>query len=74
LRRCGRTSTRSPGVASPSTIADNTAAHRSHSAPDSIPAYRCKKLLRPSARQRLTFVCRSEQPGRSRQAISGLAG
>jgi hypothetical protein len=38
LRRCGRTSTRSAGVASPSTIADSTAAHRSHSAPDSIPA------------------------------------
>jgi hypothetical protein len=34
----GARPTRSAALASPSTIADNTAAQRSHSAPDSIPA------------------------------------
>jgi hypothetical protein len=55
-RRCARSARVCTASASPSTKADRTGARRSHSCPDSIPAYRSRKLLRPSARHRFTLV------------------
>jgi hypothetical protein len=56
VRMCGRSVVRSSAVASPSTSFESSGASRSHSLPASIPATRSRKALRPSVRQRLTFV------------------
>ena len=56
VRMCGRSAAMSSALASPSARRDKSGARRSHSAPASMPATRSRNALRPSARQRLTFV------------------